>query len=76
MVKNHDKLKKKTQISRKILKKQSIILKNSKTTVKNIETPSNMSKKQPKFRKTINKPQKMARLLLANYQQTTKHVED
>ena len=42
-------------------KKQSIILKNSKKTVKNIETPSNMSKKQPKFRKTINKPQKLAK---------------
>ena len=44
-------------------KKHSIILKNSKKKVKNIETQSNMSKKQPKFRKTINKPQKIAKIV-------------
>ena len=63
MVKNYGKLQKKSQISRQILKKHSIILKNCKKTVKNIEKPSNMSKTRPKTSqnsvKTIQKPQRM-----------------
>ena len=67
MVKNYGKLQKKSQISRQILKKHSIILKNCKKTVKNIEKPSNMSKTRREMaqnsEKIINKPLRMWKIM-------------